>query len=1597
MSKQVKAALRAAKQSIQNKEYKDALKHCEEIFKHDEKNYNGLVFYGLCLAELCRKEDSRSAYHDAIAAQPDQILAYQGLVNLYTKHWVAKLTEENTNDLISTYQALIRLTNEKEEKKLFDFYVKLSGAYSSIGKIDDSMKALSNAFLKAGSDGVSRDVIYSEVVECVKIAKPPYSDVQAHLNLVFDAVSHICVQATSSIHSKEDALLHLIICLQNDQRLLREKLGYIIPTSLSFCESQEKSDLGFLILTEIFVQDAKLFDETSLKKYHTLQENYDGTHQNLIKGHQSYHNGDYDTCVELFENCLHDSGEFIPARLLLCEAYTRMHKHSTAETKARRSLHICKTLQTSAVSRNSSWLVRLASISDLKLDLTLCLADALAESGDESSVKLAVATYEKLSKVRPESMEIFLGLAKSSMKLDDLTSACSYLDQVDKVDPDNISSKCWRAYIDFMLGEKNKSISSLEELVDADPSSFLAHFLLGKLMWESDPIYRRDKKKCFSFFLKAAKLDVYHGETFLYLGHFYRDVANDRARAVKCYEKAHSLDGQSEAIGAALADQFIVGGDYEAAIKLYENITNVAAAGTCKWAWLRLGLCRLKTSDSSSAIKCFQAALRADVNDYICWECLGEGYLSRGSFSAAWKAFSRAHELEPSSVYSIYQMAAIKQILCQYPEAISEYTDVLKISPNYVPALKGLGESHLSMAKFMLTEGRDLTCVDHINEAIQNLASALQTRGQMCCVWKLLGDSCSITRPLHSSCVKILMPKMLSSLQNKDHMDDDVVVLSKMQALEAGEKFYAQALHLHNDASLWHDLALNCFWQSNEEEYKSKQLALANKSLLVLQKAITIENDNHKFWNSLGVVSASENIQNYELAQHSYLKSINLEPNNVEAWSNLGNLYLDQSQIELAHKAFKTAQSLDPSYVNSWVGQALIAESIGSEEAMDLFRHSTELGLHSQASIGYAMWICNTISDSENMSASKLKENIQEVNAVAAAVTQMSKYCSRHPHHAWAFSLYGFVLEQSSLLQSSEKAYKHALDAYQLRCESSVDENDKLNLKKMIVQAKSDYARLLRKTGKFSESIEAYRSISPLNKFCDVYGLAISLFRGGKLNEAFTALEQAKLIAPNDDDRIEVMVAMAILLWRQKKKKEARELLESCGNHKIKVVQCLCAFGILQNDNALVESTLQDLIAYDVNNKKQSDVTIDNCLFIAAGMMLQNPSKARVSIQKYIHRYPNEWRFRDILSQLLCSNNSSMACTSAHQSKKNFNQDDVISSQDGKKCRKDHQRMSLTHSTTALANGDHRSRSADPFKTCQRFLHSHPYSTKALALLGASCHAHSVLSSFTTDRAVLLPTTQSLANLLAQNSDGKLHAWAVKLNMLSCLVEHKHEVVEDLAKKISVDFEESDVIGLLSECDKQFQATGAIDDVTKCEVGNIARSKSATKLTKQLIAHIFDCDGSTDEAVAQIQDELKLSDERGTSVALKSAHLAYQAARRGGDGVDTWCAKAREYINEAIRVSGDLPLVQLMDGLCHRLAASSRKTKSALNKVLNNPTSGNSLCTCKNIAAWYLYMLHHDKNDHQQMTKLLEKWSTLNDSDYYISKIKNLLPLENMT
>lgn len=69
-------------------------------------------------------------------------------------------------------------------------------------------------------------------------------------------------------------------------------------------------------------------------------------------------------------------------------------------------------------------------------------------------------------------------------------------------------------------------------------------------------------------------------------------------------------------------------------------------------------------------------------------------------------------------------------------------------------------------------------------------------------------------------------------------------------------------------------------------------------------------------------------LSSLDIAQHAFIKSIQLEKNNAITWTNLGTLYLCLNEIQLAHEAFKVAQRSEPSYIESWIGQVIVVYRI---------------------------------------------------------------------------------------------------------------------------------------------------------------------------------------------------------------------------------------------------------------------------------------------------------------------------------------------------------------------------------------------------------------------------------------------------------------------------------------------------------------------------------------------------------------------------------------------------------------------------------------------------------------------------------------------
>lgn len=59
------------------------------------------------------------------------------------------------------------------------------------------------------------------------------------------------------------------------------------------------------------------------------------------------------------------------------------------------------------------------------------------------------------------------------------------------------------------------------------------------------------------------------------------------------------------------------------------------------------------------------------------------------------------------------------------------------------------------------------------------------------------------------------------------------------------------------------------------------------------------------------------------LAQHCFIRAVVLENNSAISWSNLGLLYLQLGDIQLANEAFQAAQRADPKYPRSWIGQVI--------------------------------------------------------------------------------------------------------------------------------------------------------------------------------------------------------------------------------------------------------------------------------------------------------------------------------------------------------------------------------------------------------------------------------------------------------------------------------------------------------------------------------------------------------------------------------------------------------------------------------------------------------------------------------------------------
>ncbi|XP_059825283.1 superkiller complex protein 3 [Hypanus sabinus] len=1550
-SKEIKSILKNAREAIRNKEYKEALKHCKAVLKQDKNNYNAWVFIGVAATELDQPEQAKTAYKKATELEPDQLLAWQGLQNLCEKN----NTSDNRHELLGVYQKLIELLESSDKQKWYEVSLKLIDLYHQEEKYSEAAKTWNRLIQLKQQDGAEKQELHQLWRKMIQLL---VGNIESQDNETQQLLITAFENALSSLDK---------IPSDNHQQLSTDYIKFLstLPhggdklklTCEALIAQYPNSSSSLEVLCMYFIQ-TECFSEEALQCYTRLSEMEPANGLGLIGlGIKEMQEQKYEEAAKYLSEGLKHARSTIVAWLYLAEIQLRMHKYEEAIDTCRQGV---RWLEMNIHNGNSHQKPKLLHLQ----------VEALVRSGDPNHADLAFGIFEQF----PNNEPVLLGMKGQAYLNKGLMEEASQIStDLTRSHPDMSESWKLQGLIEYTLKNYMQAEQSFRKALKIKADCGDYYFYLGLTFWFMGEETRKDKTKTATHLLKAAKLDPYNGKIFRYLGHYYQDVVKDKSRARGCYKKAFDLNNRDEEAGAAAVDLSVELEDMETALTVLRIVTDQSSAGTAKWAWLRRGLYYLRVNQYSQAIADLQAALRADPKDANCWECLGEAYLSRGGYTAALKAFTKANELNPNAVYNIYKIAAIKQIIGKYADAVTEYKQIVQNSENYVPALKGLGECYLMMSRSALSDFLDGQALDAAEQALQYLAGAVRYRPDVSCLWKLIGDTCTTLHVLSAAKLHVQVPLVLFGQGEISNLQ----TLNKNEVLHLGGRCYVRALTLNSTcASVWCDLGVNYYRQAQYlasigEENTVHELL--EKSLQCLKKSVMMNSKSHQYWNALGVVASHKGIENYALAQHAFIKSVQVEQNNVVAWTNLGATYLKNENIELAHEAFKVAQSLEPSYVMCWIGQALIAEAVGSYETMDLFRHTTELGVNTEGAKGYAHWVCTTLQDKSNRNSELYKYNIVQMNAITAAQVVMSKYTERIQIDPVAFTMLGYLNEYLSLKRQAAEAYRRAVVLLQ-----NTEDNEKLPF------AQRNWARALCVAGHYQESIQVYKS-NPLMELDDIIGLALAYFKKGQLQESAKAYEKALSIVHTEKEKAQILIALAMIEFKCNRMDNAKTLLFKCSMLKepsIESLQALCALGLLKKDTTLTTAALNELLKHCDKNSS----TYETCLLSSGMFSLQDNSLAvQRQAAKAVHSNPADPALWTLLSRIIPQHTPQKA------------DGGVVTGIVAQILSSHHSKSAVLFSAVnQLAAGKHAAidKKDNALKTIQKAIHLYPDDPTVWASLMAACHMEKTLSHlsgttpkltaneelFITAISTKIKTNKTMPTFYLQS----LENWSLQQAATGLKEMGRHCDAEAFCTKVLKSHPDHPAVFLVLrqvQCEQLLLSPQQLPETVLEELKKAVMSNFTSVTAWHWLAEIYKSQGLMGAAEMCYRQGLQLSSQQGDvsgklSSLLRLALLALQLSTLKLQN-NRWTSLVKEAAGECQKICF-CPLAALFQALLQfTLKMGARETRRLLERVVYQPGYSESIAS---VARWYLLRHLWAKNDDTLITVLLQNAQLKGDS-----------------
>ncbi|TFK54052.1 TPR-like protein [Heliocybe sulcata] len=756
---------------------------------------------------------------------------------------------------------------------------------------------------------------------------------------------------------------------------------------------------------------------------------------------------------------------------------------------------------------------------------------------------------------------------------------------------------------------------------------------LGRCLWKMGDDRREEG---YRMFITSLKSSPSYAPAFTSLGIYYADFVSppDPTRASKCFQKAFELDAREAYAARRLAEGFAEDQEWDlvevVARRTIEGEGGLSggvdgavqsAAGrylpTNAWAWKALGVVDLNRRNYSQAIQSLQVALRADEADELSWLRLGEAYSKAGRHVAALKALGRAHELKPDNWICSYLIADVQQQAAQYEEAIQSFEAILQELPSELGVILSLGQTYLDHGLAQSSAGfigrSESSFLSAIEQSLQALSIGSNSHGV---AWKVVGDALfhlsEIPSYVDSSRAHDLFDRVtaLVSTDFGGRLTDIISFPIEVNETPDGASALRLSIAAYNHrislsltegaaASAWFDLGISAYSLSRKTPKPQLAERAQQRAISSVKEALRLEPENDNYWNVLGNMHF---VHQPKIAQHAYIRALEVNSKDVATWTNLGLLYLHNEDQELAREALSRAQTLDPDYVLAWLAQALLALSYGKDvEARAIFEHAVGLSADMpEADLEYAERTFTRLSSSSQPRQSQL-------DVLLPVFLVLDRFCRRRPDDIHGLHLMALVCEHVGHIELGIEKVEQAIAIL----EKVYEESEDPAVERQFVIANTTLGRLYLAAHEYTAAIESFTTVinmlsddeQPANLMLHVqakFGAGLAHFKLGDFARAQELLDEAwETSAENISIKGQVAVLLAQVLWgtnTPESQETAKSRLLECiadDSENLAAIAALAGMGILTDDDELLDATLSEITSLPVDRRHALDPARD--------------------------------------------------------------------------------------------------------------------------------------------------------------------------------------------------------------------------------------------------------------------------------------------------------------------------------------------------------------------------------------------------------------------